>query len=174
MAKKTNLGTLHPLAKVEVWVNGACARSKRLSSSSPCSTGSSITICPLSWISGKDPSYRVYTNQFDRNFQSLVGSTSACIWNPGGGSKEGISAVGGSSPGQIHIIPSCSKHGIALIFTLSSLVDGIFSHFPSVEYSHPTTFAIKTHFLIDSSHYRTLFEVRHLSHRDKDTGYGPH
>lgn len=41
----THLGTLHPLAKVDVCVKGACARSKRLSKSSPCSTGSSKTIC---------------------------------------------------------------------------------------------------------------------------------
>jgi len=63
--------------------------------------------------------------------------TSAWIWNPGGGSKEGMVAVGGSFPGQIQIIPSCSKHGNDFIFKLSNRVDGIFSHFPSVEYSHP-------------------------------------
>lgn len=44
------LGTLHPFANVEVWVKGACARSKRLSKSSPCSTGSSITICLLLYM----------------------------------------------------------------------------------------------------------------------------
>lgn len=44
---QTNLGTLHPLAKVEVWVKGACARSKRLSKSNPCSMGSSMTICGI-------------------------------------------------------------------------------------------------------------------------------
>ena len=46
-SNETNLGTLHPLAKVEVWVKGACARSKRLSRSSPCSTGISMTICHI-------------------------------------------------------------------------------------------------------------------------------
>lgn len=46
-------------------------------------------------------------------------------------------AVGGSLPGQIHIMPSCSKHGNAFIFTLTNLVEGIFSHVPSVEYSQP-------------------------------------
>lgn len=34
-------GHTPPLAKVEVWVKWACARSRRLSRSSPCSTGSS-------------------------------------------------------------------------------------------------------------------------------------
>lgn len=46
-------------------------------------------------------------------------------------------ADGGPSPGQIHNIPSFSKHGNDLIFTLCNRVDGIFSHVPSVEYSHP-------------------------------------
>ncbi|MFS7952879.1 hypothetical protein Hanom_Chr07g00612091 [Helianthus anomalus] len=42
---EADLGTLHPFANVEVCVKGACARSSRLSNSSPCSTGSSMTIC---------------------------------------------------------------------------------------------------------------------------------
>lgn len=67
----------------------------------------------------------------------LVIQTSAWIWNPEGGSREGRVAVGGSFPGHIHIIPSCSKHGRDLILTFRNFVDGIFSHFPSVEYSHP-------------------------------------
>jgi len=57
--------------------------------------------------------------------------------NPEGGSREGMVAFGGSSPGQIQTIPSCSKHGNDWMRTLSILVDGIFSHFPSVEYSQP-------------------------------------
>jgi hypothetical protein len=44
---------------------------------------------------------------------------------------------GGSSPGQIQTIPSCSKQGNDWMRTLSIFVDGIFSHFPFVEYSHP-------------------------------------
>lgn len=39
--KRTASGTGHPLAKVEVWVKGAWARSSRFSSRSPCSTGTS-------------------------------------------------------------------------------------------------------------------------------------
>lgn len=57
--------------------------------------------------------------------------------NPEGGSKDGSETVGGSLPGQIQIIPSFSKHGIDFILTFSILVDGIFSHFPSVVYSQP-------------------------------------
>ena len=41
------LGTLQPLAKVDVCVKGAWARSNRLSRRRPCSTGSSITICRM-------------------------------------------------------------------------------------------------------------------------------
>lgn len=63
--------------------------------------------------------------------------TSAWIINPVGGCKDGSVSVGGALPGQIQIIPSCSKHGNDRIRTLSMRVDGIFSHLPSVEYSHP-------------------------------------
>jgi hypothetical protein len=63
--------------------------------------------------------------------------TSACIVNPAGGSSEGMVDFGGSSPGQIQTTPSCSKHGNDWMRTLSIFVDGIFSHFPLVEYSHP-------------------------------------
>jgi hypothetical protein len=67
----------------------------------------------------------------------MIFFTSAWIVNPEGGSSEGMVGVGVSSPGQIQTIPSCSKHGSARMRTLSIFVDGIFSHFPSVEYSHP-------------------------------------
>jgi hypothetical protein len=38
--------------------------------------------------------------------------------NPEGGRREGIVAFGGSSPGQIQTIPSCSKHGNDWMHTL--------------------------------------------------------
>uniref|UniRef100_A0A0E0IWN7 Uncharacterized protein n=1 Tax=Oryza nivara TaxID=4536 RepID=A0A0E0IWN7_ORYNI len=50
---------------------------------------------------------------------------------------EGIVDSGVPSPGQIQTMPSCSKHGNDRMRTLSNFVAGIFSHFPSVEYSHP-------------------------------------
>jgi len=63
--------------------------------------------------------------------------TSAWTTNPEGGNNEGRVASGASSPGQIQIMPSCSKQGKDRIRTSTSRVDGIFLHFPSVEYSHP-------------------------------------
>uniref|UniRef100_A0A0D9XMN3 Uncharacterized protein n=1 Tax=Leersia perrieri TaxID=77586 RepID=A0A0D9XMN3_9ORYZ len=60
------------------------------------------------------------------------------------GNKEGIVDIGGSSPGQIQTIPSCSKHGNDRMRTLSIFVAGIFSHFPSVEYSHPEGYDMVT------------------------------
>lgn len=65
--------------------------------------------------------------------------------NPEGGRREGIVAFGGSSLGQIQTIPSCSKHGNDWMRTLSIFVDGIFSHFPSVEYSQPEEHTIINH-----------------------------
>lgn len=95
--------------------------------------------------------YKIMQAQF-ANLQSFTNGenilihlkcTSAWTSNPEGGCNEGRVAAGGSLPGQTHIIPSCSEHGNDFIFTSSNRVDGIFSHFPSVEYSHPDILLIQ-------------------------------
>ena len=48
----TASGTGQPRAKVEVWVKGACARSSKFSTSSPCSTGTSTSISACSLYPG--------------------------------------------------------------------------------------------------------------------------
>lgn len=107
--------------------------------------------------------------------------TSAWISNPDGGSKQGMVAVGGSSPGQIHIIPSCSKHGNDFILTLRNCVDGIFSHFPSVEYSHPDVYQQQSFKIL--LYYKTclrytlyIWKVEWIILTDHDMGIGcdPH
>uniref|UniRef100_A0A0D9XMN4 Uncharacterized protein n=1 Tax=Leersia perrieri TaxID=77586 RepID=A0A0D9XMN4_9ORYZ len=48
------------------------------------------------------------------------------------GNKEGIVDIGGSSPGQIQTIPSCSKHGNDRMRTLSIFVTGEGNWVPEV------------------------------------------
>ena len=48
---RTASGMGQPLAKVEVWVKGACARSSRFSISSPCSTGTSTCAATAGLVS---------------------------------------------------------------------------------------------------------------------------
>jgi hypothetical protein len=50
VARRHPPGTGQPLAKVDVWVKGAWARSSRFSSSRPCSTGTSITSSACTWV----------------------------------------------------------------------------------------------------------------------------